>query len=250
MPKLSIVIPAYNEARRLPRALAELTLFCAGLPAEHEVLIVVEPGSDSTLEIAAAHAARHPAFAIIANEVHRGKGHAVRTGMLRAQGELIFYMDADLSVPLREIIAFLDFFASHPEFHLLIGNRAHARSRITRRQSWLRQMMGQTFNGILQRLELASLHDTQCGFKAFRREAAREIFRRQTLDGFAFDVEVLLLAERLGYGIADLPVEWINSDDSRVHIVRDSVAMLSDALRVRRIVENSIRRMPLASPKR
>lgn len=146
-------------------------------------------------------------------------------------------MDADLSVPVVEINAFLAHFDSHPEIDVLLGNRQHARSRIVRRQSALREGMGKSFNRLLQAAGLASLHDTQCGFKAFRRAAAQAIFSRQTLNGFAFDVEVLLLAERLGYQIADLPVEWRNSADSRVRLVRDSLAMLRDLLRVRRIVD-------------
>jgi glycosyltransferase involved in cell wall biosynthesis len=239
-PFLSIVIPAYHEARRLPRTLQELAQFTAGLEAglglTCEVIIVVEQGSDGTLEIAAAFAARQAHFHVIDSPVQRGKGHAVRTGILRAQGQLVFYMDADLSVPLREVTAFLEHFRAHPEIHVLIGNRQHRASRITRPQSWLRRTMGQTFNRILQLAALAPSRDTQCGFKAFRLAAARAIFTRQQLDGFAFDVEVLLLAQRLGYRIADLPVEWINSPESKVKIVRDSLMMLCDALRVRRLV--------------
>lgn len=162
--------------------------------------------------------------------------------MLRARGEFVFYMDADLSVPLAEILPFLARFESEPPVDVLVGNRQHAMSRITREQSWLRRTMGQTFNRILQSRAVASLPDTQCGFKGFRREAAREIFSRQTIDGFAFDVEVLLLAERLGFAIADLPVEWINSPESKVDIVRDSLRMLRDALRVRRVIEATLRR--------
>lgn len=239
-PFLSLVIPAYREATRLPRTLDELAGFGAGLGFPFEVIIVVEPGGDETLEIAAAFAARQAHFHVIENPVHRGKGFAVRTGMLRARGELVFYMDADLSVPLREVDAFVAFFQAHPEVDVLIGNRQHRRSRITLAQSWLRRTMGQTFNRILRFAALAPAHDTQCGFKAFRRPAAQAIFSRQQLDGFAFDVEVLLLAERLGYHIADLPVEWINSPESKVRIVSDSLKMLRDALQVRRLVEKTL----------
>ena len=108
-------------------------------------------------------------------------------------------------------MSFSAHFAAHPEIDVLAGNRQHAQSRITRAQSWLRRTMGQTFNRILRVVSAAPLRDTQCGFKAFRRAAAQAIFSRQKLDGFAFDVEVLLLAERLGFRVADLPVEWINS---------------------------------------
>ena len=240
-PYLSIVVPAYNEARRLPQTLDSLREFGREFTRTLEVLIVVEHSRDGTLEIASEAARKQENFFAIDNGTQRGKGHAVRTGVLRAHGEHVFYMDADLSVPLGEIVAFLTHFDAHPEVDVLLGNRQHARSRIVRRQSPLRESMGQTFNRLLQARGLASLHDTQCGFKAFRRGAAQAIFSRQKLDGFAFDVEVLLLAQRLGLHIADLPVEWRNSADSRVRLVRDSFAMLRDMLRVRRIVDASLR---------
>lgn len=199
-----------------------------------EVLIVVEPGTDGTREIAAEAAARQPNFRVLTYEQQRGKGCAVRTGVLAANGAFVFYMDCDLSVPLREVEAFVEFFEGHPEADVLFGNRQHEQSRITLRQSWLRQRMGQTFNAILRRLTLAGVHDTQCGFKAFRRAAAQAIFSRQKLDGFAFDVEVLLLAQKLGLRVVDRPVEWRNSPESKVRLVRDSVQMLRDTLRIRR----------------
>lgn len=231
---VSIVIPAYNEARRLPPTLEEIERWAAGCAWPLEVVIVVEPGTDGTREIAAAAASRQPIFRVLSYERQRGKGFAVRTGVLAAKGAFVFYMDCDLSVPLREVEAFVRYFGEHAEADVLFGNRQHARSRITVRQSWLRQRMGQTFNAILRRLTLAGVHDTQCGFKAFRRAAAQAIFSQQRLDGFAFDVEVLLLAQKLGLHVADLPVEWRNSPESKVRLVRDSVQMLRDTLRIRR----------------
>ena len=240
-PYLSIVVPAYNEARRLPQTLDALKGFFREFTRTYEVLIVVEQGIDDTLEIASAVARQQENFLAIDNGPRRGKGHAVRSGMLRARGGLIFYMDADLSVPLTEVPAFLAHFEEHPEVEVLLGNRQHAQSRIVRRQSALRENMGKSFNRLLQWLGLALLHDTQCGFKAFRSAAAQAIFSRQKLDGFAFDVEVLLLAQRLRCTMADRPVEWRNSPDSRVRIVRDSMAMIRDMLRVRRLVDESLR---------
>jgi hypothetical protein len=154
--------------------------------------------------------------------------------MLKARGDIAFYMDADLSVPLAEVPVFLKHFEENPKVDVLIGNRQHAKSRITRRQSALREGMGKVFNRVLQTLALIDLRDTQCGFKAFRQAAYREIFARQTVDAFAFDVEVLLLAERLGFVIEDLPVEWINSPESKVEIVADSLRMLRDTWQIRR----------------
>jgi glycosyltransferase involved in cell wall biosynthesis len=239
LPYLSIVVPAYQEARRLPPTLRALTEFGKKFTKMWEVWVVVEPSADGTLEIATVHAEQQANFHVLAQPEQRGKGAAVRAGMLHASGAHIFYMDADLSVPLAEIPSFLSYFEQHPEADILLGNRAHAQSRITRRQTLLRRTMGQAFNRVLQSRGLAALHDTQCGFKAFRREAARAIFSRQQIDGFAFDVEVLLLAERLGFTVADLPVEWINSPESKVHIIGDSLAMLRDTFRVRRLIERS-----------
>jgi dolichyl-phosphate beta-glucosyltransferase len=240
VPYLSLVIPAYNEAKRLPPTMVRLGEFARGFARGMEVLIIVEKSSDGTLEIARELAAQQADSAqiirVIDNAVHRGKGYAVRSGMLQARGEHVFYMDADLSVPVEEVTAFLRCFEQRPEIQVLIGNRQHPGARITRAQSWLRRSMGQTFNRILGALAIAGTRDTQCGFKAFRRSAARAIFERQQIDGFAFDVEVLLLAEHLELKVGDLPVEWINSPESKVRIIRDSLGMLRYAVRIRRLI--------------
>ncbi|HEX5177616.1 MAG TPA: dolichyl-phosphate beta-glucosyltransferase [Chthoniobacteraceae bacterium] len=236
VPHLSLVIPAFDEARRLPPTIEALHAFSSSLPFACEIIIVIEKSRDNTLALARDLVRDRPAFTVIDNLVQRGKGFAVRTGMLRSRGEFIFYMDADLSVPLREVHPFLAYFDAHPATALIIGNRQHARSHIVRRQSWLRRSLGQCFNLFLRSAGLVTIHDTQCGFKAFRRSAADAIFNRARIDGFAFDVEVVLLAQRLGVAIADLPVEWTNSPASHVHIVRDSIRMVRDTLRARSYV--------------
>lgn len=218
----------------MPPTLTALVEFFRGFTRTYEVLIIVEQSTDGTLEIAAKQVAQQAHFQVIDNGPKRGKGHAVRSGMQRARGEIVFYMDADLSVPLAEVPVFLRHFEQTPKVDVLIGNRQHAQSRITRRQSALREGMGKIFNRVLQTLIMVDLRDTQCGFKAFRQAACREIFARQTVEGFAFDVEVLLLAERLGYLVEDLPVEWINSPESKVEIVADSLRMLRDTWQIRR----------------
>ena len=243
-PQVSIVLPAYNEASRLRQSLRLLGDYFAGSSwssRSFEVLIVVEHSTDGTLELAREATAEQVNFRVIDNRVHRGKGYAVRCGMRQARGDLIFFMDADLSVPLEEIDRFLAHFESHPGDKVLIGSRQHPESRIERRQSFLRQTMGKTFNRILRCLSLLPFHDTQCGFKAFRAETAREIFDLQTIDGFAFDVEVLLLAQALGFQVRELPVRWLNSPESKVHIVRDSLRMLFDAFSLRRRVARILR---------
>ncbi|HWL51921.1 MAG TPA: dolichyl-phosphate beta-glucosyltransferase [Chthoniobacteraceae bacterium] len=241
IPQLSIVVPAYNEERRLPDTLKALTGALEKWPFSCEVLIVVEKSRDATLEIARRAAGGDARFRVIAPGIQRGKGHAVRLGMLEARGEIDLFMDADLSVPLDEVPRLLAVFEQHPGAGVVIGSRKHAGSEILKRQSWMRQRMGESFNWLLRVMADISFRDTQCGFKAFRREAAQAVFSRQTIDGFAFDVELLLLADRLGFEVIEVPVRWINSGDSRVRIVRDSLTMLRDAIKVRRMVD---RRLP------
>ena len=233
-PYISIILPAYNEAKRLPATLERLREFLGDLGRSFEVLIIVERSTDGTLEIATRWAEEQAHFQAVDNLVHRGKGYAVRSGMLRARGEVLIYMDADLSVPLGEVRFFLREFERDEAVDGLFGDRQHEGSRITRKQTWLRRRMGQTFNWLLQCYGLSPHLDTQCGFKAFRRAAGRAIFAEQKLDGFAFDVEVLLLAERLGYKVRGLPVEWRNSPESKVRIFRDSLRMIGDLWRIRR----------------
>jgi dolichyl-phosphate beta-glucosyltransferase len=240
-PRVSVIVPVYNEALRLPASLRTMEAYFSGVAFTYEVLIVVEHSTDGTLELAAQATATQANFQVMDNQVHRGKGFAVRSGILGARGEFVFYMDADLSTPLDEITKFLSYFESHPEVHVLLGNRQHTDSHIDRRQSVLRQNMGQLFNRVIRSLAPVDVRDTQCGFKAFRQPAAREIFSRQTIDGFAFDVEVLLLARALGYAVKDLPVRWENSPESKVHIIRDSLRMMRDTLTVRARVERAMR---------
>jgi dolichyl-phosphate beta-glucosyltransferase len=241
-PFVSLVIPAYNEALRLEASVKALREYLGFAPWPHEVILVVERSTDGTLELARQLAAGQAEFHVIGNETQRGKGYAVRCGMLRARGDIAFFMDADLSTPLPEMDGFLAHFAAHPADEVLVGNRQHPHSAILKRQSLLRRKLGQGFNTVLRLVAGISLRDTQCGFKAFRRAAREALFSRQTLDGFAFDVELLLLAKGLGIRVVDLPVQWVNSEASQVSIVRDSIRMLRDAFRVRRIVRQTLGR--------
>ena len=233
VPEVSLVIPAFNEARRLAESVRALREYLGSAPWSHEVILVIERSTDGTLDLARGLTADLPAFTVIGNDVQRGKGYAVRCGMVAARGDIAFFMDTDLSTPLGEIGKFLEAFAAHPDVDIYIGSRQHAQSRILRRQSWVRQRMGETFNWILRGLTGLRFLDTQCGFKAFRRFAREAIFQRQEIDGFAFDAEVLILAEKLGYRVDELPVEWRNAEGSKVHLVRDSWRMLRDAMRAR-----------------
>jgi dolichyl-phosphate beta-glucosyltransferase len=243
-PFLTLVIPAYNESKRVKRSLEDLKSFFASFNDGIEILLVIEKSTDTTVEIAWQIVGEDPRFRIIANNVHRGKGFAVRTGMLQARGKYVFFMDLDLSTPLVEVIAFLAHFEANPKDDILIGSRQHAKSKILKRQNPIRQKMGEVFNMFVQALAVKGITDTQCGFKAFRNHTIEPIFQRQTIDGFSFDVEVLLLAQSLGYKIEVLPVQWINSPDSKVHIVRDSIKMFFDLLRLKRLVRKTLASSP------
>ena len=230
--QLSIIIPAYNESADIETAMeaAEAYLRDSGLRGE---VIVVDDGSrDDTAELVARYAETHPAVRLLRNDRNRGKGHSVRHGALEARGEVILFSDADRSTPFSEAPKLLAAMRSGGA-DVAIGSRALPESRIERPQPWLRRVMGWVFRGLVRLIVLRGLRDTQCGFKAFRAAAAREVFRRQTLEGFAFDVEVLFIARKLGYHIAEVPVLWRDSHDSRVHPVRDPVRMFLDLLRIR-----------------
>ena len=242
--ELSIVIPAYGEAERLPNSLEDIRRFFSAAALPMEVIVIVEKSEDDTLRLGRSVVKGDPRFRIIDNHVHRGKGYAVRAGMLMAGGQYVFYMDADLSTPLKEIPVFLEHFATHHEFQVLIGSRAHPQSRILRRQHPVRERLGKMFNKMVQMLAMKGIKDTQCGFKAFRAEACREIFSRQKLNGFAFDVEVLILARELGYRVDILPVQWADSGESRVHMLYDSIEMMWNLFRVRRLVRKTLQVQP------
>lgn len=210
-----------------------------------ETIIVIEKSSDRTAELARAEVGQDPAFTIVENDVQRGKGYAVKTGMLRARGELVFFMDADLSTPLAEVFKFVGEFGMKNDVDVLIGSRAEAKSQILKRQTWIRQNLGRGFNRFVQAFGVSGIRDTQCGFKAFRKRTVEPIFSRQTVDGFAFDVEILLLAQAMGFKVATLPVRWTNSVDSKVRIWIDPLLMLYDLLRLKRIVRRSLKERPL-----
>lgn len=231
-PALSIVIPAYNESADIEATLeaAEATLRHADLRGE---IIVVDDGSrDATAQLAARYAEGHPSVRLMRNERNRGKGYSVRRGILEARGEIVLFTDADSSTPLSEMHKLLAAIRSGGADGA-IGSRALPESSIERPQPWFRRTMGWVFRQLVRMFILPGFRDTQCGFKAFRAEAAREVFRRVTLEGFAFDVEALFIARKLGYHITEVPVRWLDSHDSRVHPVRDPARMFFDLLRIR-----------------
>ena len=232
---VSIVIPAYADERRIGPTVRALCAYAREFPRLTEVLVITEPSGDRTAEVARDAAGGDPLVRVVENTEHRGKGFAVRTGMLQAAGEILFFMDADLSVPLRYVGPFVAHLEAHPETAAAIGNRRHPASVISKRQHFLRERAGRGFNQVVRALVLSVSKDTQCGFKVFRREAAREIFSRAQIDGFAFDAEALLLALKLGLVVDELPVEWINDEETKFDPWRDGWRSVRDLWRVRRM---------------
>ncbi len=228
---LSVVVPAYEEAARLGPTLDAIRRFLDSRRFTSEVIVVVDGGGDGTLELARGVGLEWPALVVLHHQPNRGKGYAVRRGMLAARGRYRLFSDADLSTPIEEVdrlIAALD-----DGVDIAIGSRALPASDVRVRQAWWRQSMGRIFNQVVRRLAVPGIRDTQCGFKCLRGEAADQIFGRQRLAGFSFDVELLWIARKLGFRVVEVPVTWVNDPLSRVHPARDSARMLADLVRLR-----------------
>ena len=237
MLQLSIIIPCYNESRRIPQTLPRLADHLTTLaPAlTCEVLLVIEKSPDATIALARSIAAARPDWRVIDTAAHRGKGAAVRAGMLLAQGDLVCFMDADLSSDPAAIADALALLETRPALSLIAGDRRHPASIVTRNPGKTRPLFSHVFNLAARALFPRSIptRDTQCGFKLFRAAAAREIFTRARLDGFAFDVEIFLLARRLGLEIATIPVCWTDAPHTTVRTLRHGTHMFFDLLRLR-----------------
>ena len=228
-PYLSIIIPAHNEAARLPIALDQVLGFIQQQSYSCEVIVVENGSLDNTLQVGEAYARQHPNLRVIHLD-ERGKGLAVRTGMLASSGQYRFIADADFSMPVDEINLFLPPIC---ESDIVIASR-EAPGSIRYGEPPFRHLTGRIFNFIIRLLVLPRLHDTQCGFKCFRGEVAEDIFRVQTLDGWSFDVEVLLIAQRHGWQIKEIPIHWQYFPGSKVNILRDSFRMFFELLTIRR----------------
>ena len=231
---LSVIIPAFNEATRLPATLQALRVYLDGAGEEAEAYegIVVDDGSrDGTAELAEQVAAGWPALRVLRQPQNRGKGAAVQAGMLAARGELRLFTDADMSTPITELAKLRPLIEGATA--VAIGSRALADSRVEVHQPLGRELMGRTYNRMLQLLVLPGLHDTQCGFKLFTGEAAVACFGPLRTAGFGFDAEVLQRARRLGWTIAEVGVVWRHAENSRVSPLRDSVGTLVDLIRLR-----------------
>lgn len=229
-PFLSIVIPVHNETNRLPPSLEKINAFLSKQDFEAEVVIVENGSTDDTLALAQSYVERMPNLRVF-HEDERGKGLAVRRGMLEACGEYRFLCDADLSMPIEEVLHFLP--PALADLDVAIGSR-EVPGAVRYDEPGYRHLIGRFFNTLVRWLVLPGLQDTQCGFKCFRGEVAEAVFPLQTLTGMSFDAEVLHIARNLGYDIQEVPIDWYFNPDSRVRLVQDSLGMGLDLIRIRR----------------
>lgn len=228
-PFLSIVIPAFNEARRLPNTLKQINEFLNTQPFSSEIIVVENGSTDDTLTIVQAMRKEIKNLTVLHEDIP-GKGLAVRQGMLTAKGEYRFICDADLSMPIEEVTSFLP--PALLNTPVAIASR-EAPGAVRYDEPEYRHLVGRAFNSLVRLIVLPGLQDTQCGFKCFRADAVERIFPMLTIRGWTFDVEALFIASRLGYTISEIPIPWRFNAQSRVKLLRDSVQMGIDLLRIR-----------------
>jgi glycosyltransferase involved in cell wall biosynthesis len=229
-PELTIVIPSYNEELRLPATLGKIAAYIRERRPNTEVIVVDDGSADRTAAVAESWRDRISQLRVVSNGVNRGKGFSVHHGSMEARGEIVLFTDADLSSPIEEGEKLLAALASHD---VAIGSRAVDRSLIEVHESLFREFAGIIFNRIVRVILRLPFVDTQCGFKAFRRERCQIIFEQQTIERFGFDPELLYLARHHGLSIAEVPVRWAHSPATKVNMLRDSVQMFLDVFVIR-----------------
>ncbi|MCZ6601157.1 MAG: glycosyltransferase family 2 protein [Acidobacteria bacterium] len=229
---LSIVIPAFNEAGRIAASLCTILEYLAAEGHDGEIIVVDDGSRDTTVEVVRGILGDGGPHQLLTGRANRGKGFSVREGALAATRPWTLLSDADLSTPIAEVDRLLTT-AVEEELDLVMGSRALAGSRIGVYQGWLRRNMGRSFNLVMRAITGLPFKDTQCGFKLWRTESIRPLLGRLTIDGFAWDVELLVLARRAGLRLAEVPVEWNDVEGSKVAMVADPLRMLRDLVRVR-----------------
>lgn len=234
-PLLSIIIPAYNEEHRLPVSLRKIDAFLARQPYQGEVLVIENGSTDRTTEVAESFAADHSYVQVLHSE--KGKGAAVRKGMLAATGQYRFMCDADLSMPIEEVSKFLPPVVN--SYAVAMASR-EAPGAHRYNEPIYRHFMGRVFNQIVRWLAIPQFQDTQCGFKCFRGDIADEVFQRQTMNGLGFDVEAVAIALARGHTVIELPITWYFDPDSRVRPVHDTIRMVREVWQVRRNLRDGV----------
>ena len=228
--ELSIIIPSYNEELRLPATLSSIAAYIRSSKRRIEVIVVDDGSRDKTVAVAEQFRNEIPSLRVVSNGENRGKGYSVRHGMQEARGEIVLFTDADLSAPIEEVEKLLPAMKTND---VAIGSRAMDRSQITVHESPFREFAGIVFNKIVRLILWLPFVDTQCGFKAFRREPCRVIFEQQRIERFGFDPELLYLARHHGLSAVEIPVRWSHSPATKINMLRDSVLMFLDVFTIR-----------------
>ena len=228
-PLLSLIIPAHDEATRLPETLKQVFEFTARQPYTTEVLVVENGSQDNTFQIAQEFTAINPQLRVLQN-AQSGKGRAVQQGMLAAQGEYRFMCDVDFSMPIDEINRFLP--PALEDYDIAIASR-EAPGAVRYGEPFYRHFVGRIYNSLIRALALPGLQDTQCGFNCFKGDVAEDLFPRQTLSGWSFDVEILFIARLLLYRVIEIPIPWYYNPHSKIKVMRDSFNMGKDLLTIR-----------------
>jgi len=229
--EISIVIPAYNEEKRIEKTLKKVYEYFKGKKVEFEIIVVDDGSNDKTVEIVEKFSSDRKKIRILKHEKNMGKGAAVKTGILNAKGELILFTDADLSTPIEEFEKLKK--KIEKGYDIAIGSRGLKDSKIVIPQPFYRRIIGRIFPLLVRLIVIKDFKDTQCGFKLFKKEAAKKIFSQLKTEGFAFDVEVLAKGKKEGYKIAEVGVLWYNSPRSSVKIFRDSFRMFVSLLKIK-----------------
>jgi dolichyl-phosphate beta-glucosyltransferase len=232
MVELSIILPAYNEGKRIGVTIEKILDYFHSRNTSFEIIVVDDGSKDKGGEIFEDFSKKYPKVKILRHRTNLGKGATVKTGILEAKGDYIFFSDADLSTPIEEIEKLLRG-VKEEGYDIAIGSRGLPDSKILVPQPWYRQCIGRFFPWLVRFIVFQDIKDTQCGFKLFKKDVARELFSLQRITGFSFDVEILYLAKKRGYRVKEIPVVWSDSPGSKVRILRDSFLMLKDLLRIR-----------------
>ncbi len=230
---LSIVIPAYNEAHRITDTLKKIIEYFRKTKIEYEIIVINDGSIDNTkikLQQIKEKYSGNVRITIINNDKNKGKGFAVKQGIMVSNGEYIYFTDADLSTPIEEIEKFLKYIK---EYDIVIGSRAVKNSKILLHQPFYRELAGKLFNKFLKLILGLPYNDTQCGAKLFKSDVAKFVFSKTTIYGFSFDVEVLFIAKKYRYKILELPVVWSHCKDSKINLLVDGFRMLCDVIKIK-----------------
>lgn len=228
---MAVIIPAYNEDQRILPTLERVRDYLSGQRYTWSVTLISDGSTDRTEAIGQEFAAHNPGFHVLHYAPNRGKGYAVRKGMLTVEGEMILFSDADLAAPIEEVEKLLEHMQAGAD--VAIGSRPLKESSLEVRQPFYREMLGRAFNFAVQTLAIRGIKDTQCGFKIFTHKAAQDVFSRCKMDGFSFDFEALMVARDLGYRIDEVPIRWRHQEGSKVVLMRDGPRMLRDLVKLR-----------------